>query len=125
MKGNRENWLAQFKFPFLRTSCCKNQTSWEIKIFNPPFKFCTQLGTQGGCTKKAFLKVAAVLCHGNNGCLFEAWGLIFIQKRRKKRAKCLFLYLKLNTTLQIGTSTIHSNIIRLHTDSFNFPWKCM
>ena len=28
--------------------------------------------------------------------------------------KCLFLYLKLNTTLQIGTSTIHSNIIRLH-----------
>ena len=28
--------------------------------------------------------------------------------------KCLFLYLKLNTTLQIGTSTIHSDIIRLH-----------
>ena len=44
---------------------------------------------------------------------FEAWGLIFIQKRRKKRVKCLFLYLKLNTTLQIGTSTIHSDIIRL------------
>ena len=32
-------------------------------------------------------------------------GLIFIQKRRKKRVKFLFLYLKLNTTLQIGTST--------------------
>ena len=47
----------------------------------------------------------------------------FIQKRRKKRVKCLFLYLKLNTILQIGTSTIHSNIIRLYTDIFNFPWE--
>ena len=28
--------------------------------------------------------------------------------------KCLFLYLKLNKTLQIGTSTINSDIIRLH-----------
>ena len=53
-------------------------------------------------------------CQGNNDCLFETLGLIFIQKRRKKRVKCLFLYLKLNTTLQIGTSTIHSDIIRLH-----------
>ena len=50
-------------------------------------------------------------CHGNNGCFFEAWGLIFIQKRRKKRMKCLFLYLRLNTILQI----------RLHFDKFNFP----
>ena len=41
----------------------------------------------------------------------------------KKREKCLFLYLKLNTTLQIGTPTIHSDIIRLHFDTFNFPWK--
>ena len=32
----------------------------------------------------------------------------------KKRVKCLFLYLKLNTTLQIGTFAIHSDIIRLH-----------
>ena len=32
----------------------------------------------------------------------------------KKRVKFLFLYLKLNKTLQIGTSIIHSNIIRLH-----------
>ena len=50
-------------------------------------------------------------CHGNNGCFFETWGLIFIQKRRKKRMKCLFLYLRLNTILQI----------RLHFDKFNFP----
>ena len=39
----------------------------------------------------------------------------------KKRVKCLFLYLKLNTTLQIGTSNIYCNIIRLHFDTFNFP----
>ena len=52
--------------------------------------------------------------------MFEAWGLIFIQKRRKKRVKCLFLYPKLNTTLQIGTSIIDSDIIRLYFDTFNF-----
>ena len=40
----------------------------------------------------------------------------------KKKVKCLFLYLKLNT-LQIGTSTIHTDIIRLHIDTFNFPWE--
>ena len=80
-----------------------------------------QLGTQVGCTKMPFLKVAVLCCYGNNGCLFEAWGLIFIQKRRKKRVKCLFLYLKLNTILQIGTSS--SNIIRLHIDSFNVSDK--
>ena len=74
-----------------------------------------QLGTQGDAQKSC--------CHGNNGCLFEARGLLFIQKRRKKRVKCLFLYLKLNTTLQIGTSTIHSDTIRLHFDTFNFPWE--
>ena len=39
----------------------------------------------------------------------------------KKRVKCLFLYLKLNTTLQTGNCAIHSDIIRLHFDLFNFP----
>ena len=29
--------------------------------FQPPFKFCMQLGTQGECTKMPFLKVAALL----------------------------------------------------------------
>ena len=43
--------------------------------------------------------------------------------RRKKKLKFLFLYLELNKTLQIGTSIIHSNIIRLYIDSFNFPWE--
>ena len=93
--------------------------------FQPPYKFCMQLGTQGGCIKMRFLEVAALCCYGNNGCFYEAWGLIFIQKRCKKRVKCLFLYLKLNTTLQIGTSTIHSNIIHLHFDTINFPWEWM
>ena len=39
--------------------------------------------------------------------------------------KCLFLYLKLNKTFQIGTSTIHSNIICFHFDTFSFPRKCV
>ena len=38
----------------------------------------------------------------------------FLYKNVAKKVKCLFLYLKLNKTLQIGTSTINSDIIRLH-----------
>ena len=33
----------------------------EFDMFQPPFKFCMQLGTQGGYTKMPFLKVAALL----------------------------------------------------------------
>ena len=94
-----------------------------MKVFNPPFKFCMQLGTQGDAKKYPFLRLQHSCCRGNNGCLFEARGLIFIQKRRKKRVKCLFLNPKLITTLQIGTCTMHSDIIHLHIDTVNFPWE--
>ena len=33
----------------------------ELICFKFSFKFCMQLGTQGGCTKMPFLKVAALL----------------------------------------------------------------
>ena len=44
----------------------KNKSLNESNIlgnenFQPPFKFCMQLGTQGGCTKMPFLKGAALL----------------------------------------------------------------
>ena len=51
----------------------------------------------------------------------SSWASFSYQNVAKKRVNCLFLYLKLNITLQIGTSTIHCNIIRLHFDIFNFP----
>ena len=95
----------------LRTSLCKNQTSWEMKIFKPPSNFAYSQALRGGAQKCPFKRLQHSCFHGNNGCFFEAWGLIFIQKRRKKRMKCLFLYLRLNTILQI----------RLHLDKFNFP----
>ena len=38
----------------------------------------------GGEAKKALFKGRSTRCHGNNGCLFEAWGLIFIQNVGKK-----------------------------------------
>ena len=41
-------------------------------------------------------------------------GASFSYKNVAKKVKCLFLYLKLNKTFQIGTSTINSDIIRLH-----------
>ena len=72
------------------------------EYFQPPFKFCMQLGTLGECTKCPLQRLQHSCCHGNNGSLFEAWGLIFRQKRRKKIVKCLFIYLKLDTTLQVS-----------------------
>ena len=55
----------------LRTSLCKNQTSWEMKIFKPP-------------SKMPFKRSQHSCCHGNNGCLFEAWGLFSYKNVAKK-----------------------------------------
>ena len=104
----------------LRRSLCKNQTSCEMKIFNPPSNFACSKALRG-MHKNALFKGRSTLVAMVTTTACSRPGLIFIQKRRKKRVKCLFLYLNLNTTLQIGTSTIHSDIIRLHFDSFSFP----
>ena len=48
----------------------------------------------------------------------------FSYKNIAKSVKCLFLYLKLDTTLKkIGTSTVHSNIIYLYSDPFNLSLR--
>ena len=88
----------------------KNETSQEMKTFNPSSNFTGSQALRGDAQKCPFSRSQHSFCHTNNGCLFEAWGLIFIQKRRKKRAKCLFLYLELSTTLQVGTSIIQSDM---------------
>ena len=91
---NKASWDQATCIRVLRTTLCWNQTSWEMKIFNPLSNFTCSKALRRGCTE-----MQHSCCHGNNGCLFEAWGLIFIQKRSKKRVKCLSLYLKLNTLL--------------------------
>ena len=70
---------------------------------------------EGGSTLVAMVTTAA---SSSSGASFS-----YKNVAKKKRVKCLFLYLKLIITLQIGTSTIHCNIIRLHFDTFNFPWE--
>ena len=52
-------------------------------------------------------------------------GASFSYKNVAKKRVNFFLYLKLSKQLQIGTSTIHSNIILLHFDAFHFPWEWM
>ena len=73
--------------------------------------------------KNALFKVCSTLVAMVTTTACSRPGASFSYKTLQKRVKCLFLYLKLNTTLQIGTSTIHSNIIRLYFDTFNFPWE--
>ena len=109
----------------LRTSLCKNQSSWEMKIFNP-LQILHAVRHSGGMHKNALFKGRSTLvAMVTTAACSRPGALIFIQKRRKKRMKYLFLYLKLNKTLQIATSTIHNDIIRLHFDLFNFPWEWM
>ena len=31
--------LMEYSLSYLRTTLCKNQTSWEMNIFNPPSNF--------------------------------------------------------------------------------------
>ena len=80
-KENQENLL-------LRTSLWKNQTSWEMKIFNP-----LQIlhAVRGDAQKCSLWRSQHSCCHGNNDCLFEAWSLIVIQNRRKKSEMIIFL----------------------------------
>ena len=84
-----------------------------------------QLGTQGVHKNALFKGRSTLVAMVTTAACSRPGALIFIQKRRKKRVKYLFLYLKLNTTLQIATSTIYSEIIRLYFDLFNFPWEWM
>ena len=72
-----------------------------------------------------FLKVAALLLPWYQQLLVRGLGTHFHTKTSQKKSEMFILYLKLNTTLQIGTSTIRSDIIRLHFDTFNFPWERM
>ena len=85
----------------LITSLCKNQTSWEMKIFNPPFKFCMQLGTPGEMHKNALFKGRSTLVAMVTTAACSRPGTSFSYKNVKK-VNCLFLYLMLNKTLQIG-----------------------
>ena len=91
--------------------------------FQPPFKFCMQLGTQEGSTKMPFFKGRNTLVASVTTAACSRPGVSFSYKDDEKNSEMFFLYLKLNTTLQIGTSTLHSNIIRLYIDLFNFPWE--
>ena len=91
-----------------------------------PIQILHAVRRSGGMQKNALFKGRSTLVAMVTTAACSRPGASFSYKNvAKKRVKCLFLYLKLNTTLQIGTSTIHSDIIRLHFDSFNFLWEWM
>ena len=111
------------KLHSLRTSLSKNQTSWEMKI-SISLQILHAVRHSGGMRKNALFKGCSTRCHGNNGCLLKAWGLIFIQNVAKN-GEMLISLSQMKLRLQIGTSTIHSDINHLHFDTFNFPWERM
>ena len=94
----------------LRTSLCKNQTSWKMEIFKPPSNFAYSQALRG-LHKNALLEGCSTLVAMVTTAASSRPGALFSYKNAAKKMKCLFLYLRLNTTLQI----------RLHFDKFNFP----
>ena len=72
--------------------------------------------------KSALFKGRSTLVAMVTTAAYSRPGASFSNKNVAKKMLMFVSHLKLNTTLQIGTSTTHSNIIRLHFDSFNFPW---
>ena len=94
----------------LRTSLCKNQTSWEMEIFNP-LQILHAVRHSGGMHKNALFKGRSTLVAMVTTAACSGPEASFLYKTLQKRVKCLFLYLKLNTTLQIGTCTIYRDII--------------
>ena len=101
----------------LGTSPWRNRTSWEMKI-SIPLQILHAVRRSGGMHKNALFKGRSTVVAMVATAACSRPGASFSFKN-------LFLYLKLNTTLQIGTSTISSNIIRLYIDLFNFPWEWM
>ena len=107
----------------LKASLSKNQTSWEMKI-STPLQILHAVRHSEGMHKNALFKGRSTLVAMVTTAACSRPGASFSCKNvAKKRVKCFFLYLKLNKTLQISNSTIYSDIIRLHFDSFNFPWE--
>ena len=94
-----------------------------MKIFKPPSNL-HAVRYSGGLHKNALFKGwSALVAIVTTAPYSRPEASFSYQNVAKKRVKCLFLYLKLNTTLQIGTSTIHSDIIRLYFDTFNFNFN--
>ena len=100
----------------------KHLGKWK---FSTPLQILHVVRHSGGMHKNALFIGCSILVAMVTMAACSRPRASFSFKNVAKRVKCLFLCLKLNTTLLIGTSTIHSNIIRPHFDIFNFPWEWM
>ena len=84
-----------------------------------------QLGALGGAQKCPFLRSQHSRCHGNNDCLFEAWCLIFIQKRSLAiqrsdfmNVETQFLYPFLNALRKISRAIFFEHIALTESSLF-------
>ena len=65
--------------------------SREFDMFQPPFKFCMQLGTQGGIHKNALFKGRSTIVAMVTTAAYSGPGATFSYKNvAKKRVKCKY-----------------------------------
>ena len=100
----------------------KHLGKWK---FSTPLQILHAVRHSGGMPKHALFKGGSTLVAMVTTAACSRRGPHFHTKTSQKRSEYLFLYLKLNTSLQIVTSTIHSDTIRLHFDLFNIAWEWM
>ena len=91
----------------LRTLLCRNQTKWEMKIFDPDSNLALRQifrgggGGGGGVPKRPSLTFLLHCCHGNIRCLLAPQTPIWNSEPAVKSAKCKTPFLKsINTRLQ-------------------------
>ena len=102
----------------LRTSLSKNQTSWEMKI-STPLQILHAVRHSEGMHKNALFEDRSTL-------VAMVTTACFMQKRRKKRVKCLFLYLK--RVVEVGWSTQkypHTGHSVINMYVVTMAWRCI
>ena len=89
----------------LRTLLCKNQTKWEMKIFDPLSKLACKEIFRGDVPKLPLLTSLLHCYHGNISCLLAPQNPILNSEPTVKSAKCKTPFLKSINTLQLKTYT--------------------
>ena len=55
-------------FMVLRANLRKNQTEWELKIFEASTQIYMEVGLYEECSKMSIIEVITNCCHGNTEC---------------------------------------------------------
>ena len=107
----------------LRTLLCKNQTKWQMKIFDPLSNLACKEIFRGDVPKRPLLTSFLHCYHGNISCLLAPQNPILNSEPAVKSAKCKTPFLKSINTLQLKTYTKVKTFIQLYKNICGFMFN--